>query len=163
MQIKTFIVPTIDSYASLDELNLFLRSHRILEIKKDLIRTEDRAYWVFCVTYLSDTQNSTIKSIVKGKTDYKNLLSEEEFSKFVKLRKIRKGLADKDAVPAFAVFTDAELAEISKMQNITSVALSKVDGIGEKRVEKYGKLLCDEFVNSIGFEKGEDETQGEYF
>ena len=48
----------------------------------------------------------------KEKVDYKLVLSEADFSLFSRLREIRKQIAIADAVPAYAVFTDEELAGI---------------------------------------------------
>jgi ATP-dependent DNA helicase RecQ len=62
---------------------------------------------------------------------------------FSKLRIYRKQLAENDTVPAYAVFTDAELAEIAKLESITHKNLLTINGIDEKRVEKYGKQICE--------------------
>ena len=79
----------------------------------------------------------------KEKVDYKNVLEAPVFEVFSKLRVLRKQIAENDAVPAFAVFTDAELASIAKLESITPKTLLTINGIGDKRVEKYGKLLCE--------------------
>lgn len=53
---------------------------------------------------------------------------------------IRKQIAKDEAIPAYAVFTDAELAELAKMEGVLSLAKMKtVKGIGEKKIEKYGQ------------------------
>ena len=79
----------------------------------------------------------------KEKIDYKNVLEAHVFEVFSKLRVLRKQIAENDAVPAFAVFTHAELASIAKLESITPKTLLTINGIGDKRVDKYGKLLCE--------------------
>ncbi len=40
---------------------------------------------------------------------------------------------------AYAVFTDEELSNIAKLDEITAPNMLKIKGIGEKKVEKYGQ------------------------
>ena len=76
--------------------------------------------------------------------DYRKVLDEEAFKRFSALRQIRKQVAEEDAVPAYAVLTDYELAELAKLETITPEALKGVKGIGEKKLEKYGnRFLTD--------------------
>jgi len=64
------------------------------------------------------------------------------------LRVIRKELAIQDAVPAYAVFTDAELAELCKLTEITSQTVKNIKGIADKRMEKYGIALTELYAKS---------------
>lgn len=152
MQIRTFILPATDCSGAVDELNQFLKSVRVLELKKEFVNSENGVYWAICVTFMPNSQNSSASNTIantKGKVDYKDLLSEEEFARFCHLRKIRKNLADADALPAFAIFTDAELAEISKLKSVSISELKKINGIGAKKIEKYGESLCKDFAESV--------------
>lgn len=143
MQIKIFTLPVLGCEQQNEELNRFLRGQKIIEIDRQLTVQKDTAFWTFCVTYLpvSNTSNPSV-SERREKVDYKQVLDESAFALFSRLRVIRKQLADKDAVPAYAVFTDAELAEMAKIGHITPVALRSVPGIGEKKTAKYGVDLC---------------------
>ena len=96
------------------------------------------------VTYLP-LQTPNVFPERREKVDYKAALDEVSFSKFTKLRMIRKQLADNDAVPAYAVFTDAELALIAQLPSIDATMLARITGIGEKRIVKYGNILCERF------------------
>lgn len=156
MQIKTFILPVTSENGELEEFNRFLRSVRILEVKKELVKMDCSYLWAVCVTYImnSNTTASGISQYVKGKVDYKEILSESDFERFCKLRKIRKRLADDAAIPAFAVFTDAELAEMSKIDKLSVSALKKIKGIGDKKIEKFGVEIC-------GFMDREDLSEDE--
>ncbi len=84
----------------------------------------------------------------RGKIDYREVLSEPDFALFAKLRAVRKTLADKDGVPAYALFTNEQLAEMVQRRVRTAGALREIEGVGEARVEKYGQdflaiLLAD--------------------
>ncbi len=91
----------------------------------------------------------------KDKVDYRQVLQEEEFARFCELRKIRKQLADDDGVPPFAVFTDAELAEIAKMNPPSPLAMKKIHGIGEKKVARYGEQMCSLYRKTLNDQENE--------
>lgn len=149
MQIKIFTIPLIGSGEVQEQLNLFLRTHRVAEVRKELGLQNGNHFWTFCISYLDDAKN--VKRPTE-KIDYKDLLSEEEFERFSQMRTIRKELAQSESIPPFVVFTDAELAEFAKHKSLTLSLMRKVNGVGEKKLEKYGKY----FVTSTE----EDETSG---
>lgn len=151
MQLKFFTFSVLDIVNAEEEINKFLRSAKVLEIKRDLVQDGERSYWTICILYLEGAgsdQNAKIK------VDYKDRLSEVEFKLFCKLRTIRKQLADEDAVPAFAVFTDYELSEIAKLPEIAVSTINKIKGIGTKKIEKYGQKFCDMVSNNFNEENG---------
>ncbi len=159
MQVKIFIVPVFDADSATYDLNRFLRSQRILEVQQELVTTKHGACWCFCVKYVRGGDYAGKFGGRKEKVDYKQVLSKEEFEKFEKLRACRKQIAKNDAVPAYAVFIDAELAEMAKLEAITEERIRAIEGIGEKRVEKYGKLLVNMYNKERGYEKnGESAT-----
>lgn len=146
MEIKIITVPAIGGEELNEEMNRFLRGHKIVCVDKQFYQAFENAYWTFCIRYLPNAANSsngTAFSEKKEKIDYKNVLDEKTFAVFSKLRMIRKALAEKDEVPAYAVFTDAELAEISKLENLSENSLLSIPGIGQRKVEKYGKLMLN--------------------
>ena len=144
MQIKIFTLSLFPTEEELEELNHFLRSCKIIECKKELTQKNSEPFWTFAITYIPNVvQSHQILNQAKGKKiDYKDVLSEDEFSRFVTLRQLRKEIASEEAIPAYAVFTDAELAEIAKLDDVTETNLQKIPGIGAKRVEKYGVRFC---------------------
>ncbi len=142
MQIQVFTVPILEGEEILSEMNKFLRSHRVAEIQKSFIPTATGGSWSFCITYLESVKvvDSEIK---KGKIDYRNVLNERDFALFCEMRKVRKQIAEKEAIPPFAVFTDAELAEIAKLETVTISSMKGIAGIGEKKLEKYGSYFIE--------------------
>lgn len=154
MQLKFFTIPLIFMPEEEENLNKFLRSVKILDLKRELIRVADSVYWAVSVLYIPSGNADTCAGAVKSKVDYKNLLSESEFAKFCQFRKIRKHLAETDAVPAYAVFTDSELSEISRLEEVTVRTLKSINGIGVKKIEKYGIKFCELFSKMMQDEKG---------
>lgn len=145
MQFKLFVIPVTDSGESLDELNKFLRSHRILEESHELVAGKHGTVWHFCIKYLKGILATKMYNSKgsKPKIDYKEVLDEKTFKKFSKLREFRKIISTDEAIPAFAVFTDKELSEIAKLSEYTESNIYKIQGLGEKKTEKYGKRIIE--------------------
>ena len=141
MQIKLFTIPVLNIEEHNEELNKFLRMQNIIEIEKELIQINNSAYWCFYIHYINSSNK--IKP-TKEKVDYKKVLKEEEFKKFSKLRELRKVISIEEAISAYIIFTDAELAEIAKMKEPTINNIRKIKGIGDKKAEKYGKRFLSE-------------------
>ena len=160
MQVRIYSVPLAGGESIVDEMNAFLRSHKVVDIQKEFVNSSIGACWTFCITYLLTNTNDGEH---KQKVDYKQVLDEIAFAKFSRLRAIRKQLAEKDAVPAYAVFTDAELAEMAKEESLSTAKLKKIEGIGEKRIEKYGNALIEQWQQdeTSGIPNGANQGQGE--
>jgi len=139
MQIKLFTIPIGDNGAALDEMNRFLKNNKILEVQNQLISNENGAYWCFCLRYLEKAFSPANEN--PARVDYKQALDEATFIKFSKLREIRKKVAVDEGIPAYAVFTDEELAGLAKLDVITSKNMLSVKGIGDKKVERYAKYF----------------------
>ena len=141
MQIKLFTIPIGDSGVALNEMNAFLRAHKILEVENHIVSNEKGAYWTFCVRYIEN--NLSPASETKLKTDYKETLDDATFKKFSKLREIRKKAAVEEGVPAFAIFTDEELAGLAKLEDLTTTTMLSIKGVGDKKVERYAKYFIN--------------------
>lgn len=135
MQFKTFIIPAQGNELIEEELNKFLRSHKIVEIDKKFMAT-DMPCWCFCIGFL--TNNFTNTRTNEPKVNYETVLSKEEFSNFERLRDIRKKVAQELNIPAYAVFTNKELSELSKIESISKESLENLAGFGSGRMEKVG-------------------------
>jgi len=142
MQIKLFTIPIAFVNEQNDELNKFLKSHKILEIDKQLVQIPTGAFWCFYIQYVEEGNKEFY--IKENKVDYRETLTEEEFKAFSKLREIRKKISVEDAVSAFVVFTDAELAEIAKLKDATANNIRSIKGIGDKKAEKYGERILSQ-------------------
>lgn len=64
---------------------------------------------------------------------------------FEELRKLRKRLADQQAIPAYIVLSDKTLHLLASQKPVTLEAFGEISGIGEYKKEKYGK----EFIEVI--------------
>ncbi len=138
MQIKVFTIPILGGEPLNDDLNKFLRLKKVLQVEQKLVQTEQGVFWCFCVKYLDSP--IPFSGSGKKKVDYQELLDEASFRRFNAYRKIRKQVADAEAIPAYAVFTNEELAELAKIEGELTVGqMKKVKGIGQRKIEKYGR------------------------
>jgi superfamily II DNA helicase RecQ len=141
MQIKLFTIPISDSGSALHEMNTFLKAHKILEIQQKLISNDNGANWCFCVRYIEQTFSAATGS--KAKIDYRQVLDEPTFRKFSHLREIRKTVAATEGLSAFIIFTDEELAELAKLEEITIKSMLSIKGIGEKKAERFAHYFME--------------------
>ena len=128
----------------LTELNSFLSSRRVLSVRNELVENNKIPYLLFIVEYL---ESGTVHQALERppKVDYREKLSEEDFERFSRLRDLRKEIAERDGVPVYAVFTNAQLAEMVERRTLSMAALQEIPGIGAGKVEKYGSeflVIC---------------------
>jgi len=62
---------------------------------------------------------------------------------FEKLRALRRAIADKAGIPPYIIFHDSVLIEMAASKPQTLDDLSGIKGIGDKKLEKYGRLFLD--------------------
>ncbi len=138
MQIKIFTIPIIGGEWVNEEMNAFLRSKKILTTETEMVKNERGAFWCFCIKYI----DGGLRPRQRVKVDYKEVLDKSSFARFSKMREIRKRVAQEDQIPAYAVFTDEELAGLAKIEgDLTTAGMLSVKGIGSKKVEKYAQYF----------------------
>jgi superfamily II DNA helicase RecQ len=137
-------IPANGQGSAKEELNRLLRGGRIASVKKEFVSNGEDSFWAFCIEYLDGalgTDRSRSGGSAAPKVDYREILSEGDFARFVKLRDLRKALSEKEAIPAYSIFTNEQLAAMvtGKVDSLTS--MSAIHGIGAARLEKYGKAF----------------------
>lgn len=142
MQIKIFTIPIVGGESLTEEMNLFLRTKKVLQVEEHIFEIANGGFWCFRIKYLESGRQS-FGFGEKEKVDYREVLSPAEFERFSSMREIRKKVASEEGIPAYAIWTDEEMSEIAKVAVLTLAELKKVKGIGEKKVEKYGKYFIN--------------------
>ena len=138
MQLRVFTIAIHDAGGALDELNAFLRAHRILSVDRHFVQDGANSIWAICVSYLGDANRPLTAGAKRPKVDYREVLSEADFAVFAKLRNLRKELAEREGVPAYALFTNEQLAEMVQRRVGSLNAIKEIEGVGGSRIEKYG-------------------------
>jgi superfamily II DNA helicase RecQ len=142
MKLRFFTIPIRGGDEAAEELNRFLGTHRILAVDRSFVQDGPNSAWTLCVSF--DTAEGSgggpqAGADKRGKVDYREILNEQDFAVYAKLRTLRKELAEKEGIPAYAVLTNEQMAEMVKrrVQNVT--ALREIAGIGDARIGKYGE------------------------
>jgi len=145
MALKFFLVPVRDFEPAEMELAAFVRSHRVLAIERHWVDQGNASFWAICVDFSETTSSGrdtpSRQGTQRNKVDYKEVLSEQEFAIFAQLRDLRKEIAQIEAIPVYTVFTNSQLAQIVQQRVRSVTDLSKIDGVGAARIEKYADRI----------------------
>ena len=136
MKLQIYTVPIWGSDPVVADINAFLAVHRIAQVERQFVSDGQNSAWSICITYLDNAGRSAPEK--RGSLDYREILPEDQFRVFAKLRVLRKELSDKEGVPAYALFTNEHLAEMVRRSVDSLAALKKIGGVGQGRAEKYG-------------------------
>ncbi len=153
MHYTFFQIPAIDPDVAAKRLNAFIQSQSVIGIERQFVADGLNSFWSICVTTappggsgLSD--QATAKK--RTRVDYREVLSPEAFIIFDRLRTLRNSLAEEKGIPAYAIFTNDQLATMANMNNPDRASLVKIEGIGQKRIEMYADLFLHAMVQSAG-------------
>lgn len=151
MQMAFFSVPARGDAGLQEDLNVFLRAHRVLTVHREFVDQGENAFWALAVEFLDGPILSGSGSMRGGKerVDYKDVLSPPDFALFAKLRDWRKVVSEKEGVPVYAVLTNEQLAAIATKRPASLATLREVDGLGEAKAAKYSDAVLN-LVASTG-------------
>jgi len=138
MKYKFFFIPACWPEAAEESLNIFLAQHVIYAIDKQFNDTAEQAGWSFCIAFESSAASERKTSHNKNSLDYREILNSVDFNTFAELRRLRKQTAEEQAVPAYVVFSNEQLAEMVTRRVRTLEDLRAIDGVGQARCDRYG-------------------------
>ncbi len=131
-----------------EDLERFMTGKKVKSIKATNFRSNNRVYWsIFMVYEIPGGGDGQ-----KRKREHVDLNEEQQLI-LNRLKAWRKERADSEGFPLYLIATNRQLVEIVLRRPATPEGLKMIEGIGEKKVEKYGK----EILNLIG---AENETPG---
>lgn len=93
---------------------------------------------------LLNTTKETKNSSRSSKVEIKIILNYEEQNRFDILREWRKFKSQELDIPAFVIMTDKTLIEIARVNPQSMDDLSKISGIGDHKLEKFGRDILSE-------------------
>ena len=157
MQVKIFYVSQLDSGISQDEMNKFLRTHKVIRVvDKEHIDSEGFIVWSFRIWYVEGEKMTSVEDATRQmlRDNYKENVSQmqekltaEQKEVFEKLRRCRQQIAEVDAIKQnFNIFSDKELLLIVNMENISEQSILEHADIKKDRKEKYAKRLVEQFA-----------------
>ena len=147
MQMAFYAIPTRGDTGVQEELNSFLRSHRVLAVHREFVPQGENSFWALAVEYLEGAAPSGPGTGDgrggKQRVDYKEVLSPADFALYAKLRDWRKATAETEGIPVYAVLTNEQLAAIATKRPENAAQLREVEGIGEVKVGKYAEAVLE--------------------
>ncbi len=146
MRLHFFAIPALDPGDAQAELDGFMGSHRVVGVDRQLVQDGPGSFWAVCVTVTDGASKKPGGGTARKRIDYKEVLTPEQFAVFARLRDLRKELAAEEGVPAYAVFTNEQLAAMVTRGVSTKAGLGGLSGVGPARADKYGarvlEILC---------------------
>ncbi len=139
MNYRFFVIPAYNPASAQQELNRFCAGCRVVNVEKAFVANGDRSFWSVCITWMDGSGEKGNRP--KSRVDYKEVLNEKDFAVFVKLRTLRKTIAEKEGLPLYALFSNEQLAAMVQKRITTPTALGALDGVGKARLEKYGQTF----------------------
>jgi superfamily II DNA helicase RecQ len=141
MKYRFFSVPAATPEEAQEAVNRFCAAHRVVSVDKQFVQHAERSYWALCVCSLEQETGPVLQR--KGKVDYREVFNDQDFALFVRLRNLRKTLSEQEGVPAYALFTNEQLAAMVQQRVTSRAALGAIDGVGTARIEKYGAAFLE--------------------
>ncbi|MEQ9229324.1 MAG: DNA helicase RecQ [Cyclobacteriaceae bacterium] len=90
----------------------------------------------------------------------RTVLEVHEEALFERLRALRKSLADAAGVPAFVVFSDAALVDMSAKMPHDADSFLEVSGVGKAKLSRYGSAFLAEIESYKREGEGRDAAEG---
>ena len=148
MKLHIFSIPALAPEAAQEALNRHLAMHRVAHLDKQFVSDGSASYWSVCVTTVdAAVEPSAGDAQRRGRSvDYREVLQADEFGLYDRLRGVRKGLAEAEGLPPYAVFTNEQLAAMVRGRVVTAAALGAIEGVGEARMRRY----ADSFLPVLG-------------
>ncbi len=116
----------------------------------DLIRPDVEKYGGLRMTekalpILRGEQSITLRAdtIKSAKRNYsvKKLISDDDAPVLSALKAKRRALAENAGVPAYIIFTDKALVDMSQRRPLNLDEMSQINGVGKKKLEKFGTIF----------------------
>ena len=143
MSLKFFWIPARSVGDEEAALNKFLSSHRVLGIQRELVQDAASSGWAISVEVADGSSGASSAQGSGGRTkvDYQAVLDPQTFSLFAALRSKRKELADREGIPAYAIITNEQMANMAQLRPCRVDDMRRIEGFGEARIGKYGETL----------------------
>jgi superfamily II DNA helicase RecQ len=163
MQMAFFQIPARGDAGLQEDLNRFLRSHRVLSVHREFVAQGDNSFWSLAAEYLESaaTAGSGASRGSKKRVDYKEVLSPTDFAVFAKLREWRKATAEQEGIPVYAILPYEQLAAIASKHPSANSGLREIEGIGEAKAAKYGQGILHSLLQAGGSGSTPTGPQGE--
>ena len=146
MKVKVLKIRIDDRFQITDEaiVNDYLSRFEIVNMNAKLV-ADEITYWSVLI-YYNDKKNTVISS--KTTVNSESELSDEEKIIYNKLKDWRADEAREAQLPAYIIFHNSHLMSIARHKACTLDDLENVNGIGKRKVEKFGIGILEVLENA---------------
>ncbi|MDQ1350420.1 MAG: hypothetical protein QG657_722 [Acidobacteriota bacterium] len=165
--LKVFTIKFENSLESFNDSGLadFLADKELIRWTGRYFEHKNEHYWTVIAEYSPASSGvaalTTYKSGAKRDERYKELLTENDWPLFNRLREWRAEKGRKDGVPPYIIFTNFQLARIAVTQPVSLNAFQQIEGVGDAKREKYGNDII-QIVKSFGLPLQNDAIKGQH-
>ena len=138
--LSTFGIMGENDPSEIAEITDYLRKNGYIEANGDTLSLTDFADEFIKsrrTLFMKQPKKTAAPEAEKSKAATSQIAENPEL--FALLKDLRKKLAATQSVPAYVVFPDAVLREMSAKMPVTIDAFMKISGVGEKKAARYGK------------------------
>jgi superfamily II DNA helicase RecQ len=160
VKLRFFVVPMLGGEEESQELNRFLAVNRVLLVERHFVADGPRSAWAICVSYLDRGSRPAPEPGHGKRVDYREILAESDFVVYAKLRSLRKLVAENDGLPAYAIFTNEQLAAMVQQRATSLKALEEISGVGAARIKKYGSAFLEVLEANLSAPSAKDSMEG---
>ena len=144
--LKVFTIKYEDKLESFNDALLanFLADKEVIRWNSHFFARKNDYFWTVIVEYkMICTSSPAIPGKIETKRDerYKEILTENDWPLFNRLREWRGEVSKKEGVPPYIIFTNIQLAKIAVTQPGSLNALQEIEGVGNAKREKYGAVI----------------------
>ncbi|MFP3040571.1 hypothetical protein LQZ19_02005 [Treponema primitia] len=87
LQYAPFLLPLYADSPEQEALNRFIRGHRVIQTRKELVAAIDQHYWAILVEYIDSPVKEGADNGLKNKIDYKEILNIVSMLNFACIRR----------------------------------------------------------------------------
>ena len=143
MKLKVFTLCFDPAVGGFDDTVLqdFLKERQVLNVHEHFFMHDQSPMWALLVSYRDEEQaGDGPRKKDKGK-NWRADLSQEERSLYDALRTWRNDRAGRDGRPPYILLTNKQMALIAQKRPKNLEALREIEGVGEAKVEAFGRDL----------------------
>ncbi len=147
MQLKVFTLQFDSLQGGFNDevVRSFMQDKEVISIKDYFFVRHEVPYLTVVLQYTATySRLDSGGSRFSGKQeDWRKMLGEADLGLFDRLRNWRLKRSQKEGVPPYILFSNAQLVNIVKSRPQTPSDLGKLDGIGQAKVERYGSDILE--------------------
>lgn len=142
MKLKVFTLRPDPATGAFDDsaLTAFLENHEALAVHEHFYLHEQQPTWALLVSYRAVPERPWSRPFkAPAPAEPSEEVSPADRPLYEALRRWRNARAKRDGRPAYVLFSNRQLVEITQRRPATLAALQEIEGIGEGRARDFGQ------------------------